>query len=183
MIAYKGFNSDLTCRGYQFVMGVNVTEKANCVKNGFHCAEDPLDCLTYYPCMDSSVYCIVDAGGDLDEDNTDSKISCTKLNIIKKLSREDFFLHSLAYMVDHPKRKWNSKVNENQAQTNNGYAVVRGLDPIACGSKVGDILAFAKEVPSKGKIEQVALICVDGINVLPNVWYDINLQERSPNYD
>ena len=29
MIAYKGFNPGLMCLGYQFVMGKNVTEKAN----------------------------------------------------------------------------------------------------------------------------------------------------------
>ena len=49
MIAYKGFLPGLICRGYQFRMGLNVTEKANCAHNGFHCAEDPLDCLRYYP--------------------------------------------------------------------------------------------------------------------------------------
>lgn len=48
MIAYKGFLPGLICRGYQFRMGLNVTEKANCAHNGFHCAEDPLDCLRYY---------------------------------------------------------------------------------------------------------------------------------------
>ena len=48
MYAYKGFEPDLSCRGYRFVMGKNVTPEANCASNGFHCAEDPLDCLTYY---------------------------------------------------------------------------------------------------------------------------------------
>ena len=35
MIAYKGFRPGLICRGYQFVMGLNTTEKANCRENGF----------------------------------------------------------------------------------------------------------------------------------------------------
>ena len=84
MIAFKGFNSDMSCRGYKFAMGINRTEKANCASNGFHCTENPLDCLNYYPRIDNSVYCIVDACGDVDEDDNDSKISCTELNIIKK---------------------------------------------------------------------------------------------------
>ena len=46
MKAYKGFNKGLTCRGYQFKADeVNVTKEANCVRNGFHCAENPLDCV------------------------------------------------------------------------------------------------------------------------------------------
>ena len=43
MIAYKGFNKGLICRGYQFSKGENITEEANCAKNGFHSAENPLD--------------------------------------------------------------------------------------------------------------------------------------------
>lgn len=52
MIAYKGFRPGLICRGYQFVMGLNTTEKANCRENGFHCAENPLDCLSYYSSLE-----------------------------------------------------------------------------------------------------------------------------------
>ena len=80
MIAYKGFRPGLICRGYQFVMGLNTTEKANCRENGFHCAEDPLDCLSYYSSLEHSEYYIVNAGGDIDEDEHDSKIACTILS-------------------------------------------------------------------------------------------------------
>ena len=179
MIAYKGFNKDLTCLGFQFVMGLNITKKANCHENGFHCAEDPLDCLTYYPDMNNSVYCIVDANGDRDEDDSDSKISCTELNIIKQLSREEFFLHALAYIADHPKRKWNSIIQEDKAIACNGYTVVRGPDPIACGRNIGDILAFAKESVDGDEIELITLAKVDGEKVMPGVWYSIDLQERN----
>ena len=110
MIAYKGFAPGLICREYQFVMGLNKTEKANCRQNGFHCAENPLDCLTYYPHMNQAEYYIVNAGGDIDEDGDDTKISCTELTILKKLTKEDFFLHGLAFMSDHPLREWSSHV-------------------------------------------------------------------------
>ena len=56
MIAYKGFNKGFICRGYQFSQGENVTEEANCAKNGFHSAENPLDCITYYGNIKDSVY-------------------------------------------------------------------------------------------------------------------------------
>lgn len=177
MIAYKGFKPGLVCRGYQFVMGLNTTEMANCAKNGFHCAENPLDCLSYYPDINQSEYYLVDAGGDIDEDGYDSKIACTELSIIKKLRKEEFFLHGLAYMVDHPLREWNTRVKKDKGEACNGAAVVRGTDPIAKGN-IGDILAFAKESPDKSKIVQVALALVDGKKILPSTWYGVELTER-----
>jgi hypothetical protein len=179
MIAYKGFAPGLICRGYQFVMGLNVTDKANCTANGFHCAENPLDCLTYYPNMEQSEYYLVDAGGDVDEDAVDSKIACTELTIRKKLSREEFFLHALAYMYDHPSRKCSRHVRRDQGMAEaNGYVVVRGADPVAMGKR-NSILALAKEGPGPHRIEQVTLICVDGKRAKPNVWYDADLKERA----
>lgn len=177
MIAYKGFRTGLVCRGYQFVMGKNTTDQANCRQDGFHCAEDPLDCLTYYSDMDSSEYYVVDAGGDVDEDAVDSKISCTELTVIKKLTKENFFLHALAYMADHPSRKWNRHVNPDRGEARNGFTVVRGSDPVAKG-KLGDILAFAKERTDGKSIGQISIAQVDGIRVLPDVWYGADLKER-----
>lgn len=177
MIAYKGFNPGLVCRGYQFTMGENVTAEANCAQNGFHSAENPLDCITYYGNINNSVYCIVEAGGDIDEDDRDSKIASTELRIIRQLSVEHLFLHGLAFMVDHPKREWSSHVSKDQATASNGYAVVRGSDPIAKGT-IGDILAFAKESKQGPSIERIALTRVDGKNIRPNVWYDIDFKER-----
>ena len=177
MIAYKGFDPSLVCRGYQFVMGLNVTEQANCRANGFHCAEDPLDCLSYYPNMKRSEYYLVNAGGDVDEDDNDSKIACTHLSSLKKLGREEFFLHALAYMVDHPGREWNRNVQKGSGRANNGFAIVRGADPVASGKK-GDILAFAKESPDGKRIIQIAVVKVDDQKIKTGVWYDTKLTER-----
>lgn len=177
MIAYKGFHPGLICRDYQFVMGLNTTAEANCAHNGFHCAENPLDCLTYYSNMEHSEYYLVQPGGDIDEDACDSKIACTELTIIKKLGREEFFLHALAYMADHPGRGWNHHVQKDAGCATSGFAIVRGVDPIAFGKK-GDILAFAKETPDSGEIVQVSVARVDGKKVKTGIWYDTNLTER-----
>lgn len=177
MIAYKGFHRGLVCRDYQFVMGLNVTEKASCRANGFHCAENPLDCLCYYPDIGQSEYYLVNAGGDVDEDSDDSKIACTELTILKKLEREELFLHALAYMVDHPKREWSDLVQKDTGYTKCGFAIVRGADPVATGQR-GDILAFAKEAPRSNDIIQIAVTRVDGKKIKAGTWYDTNLTER-----
>lgn len=177
MLGYKGFHKGLRCMGYQYKMGLNVTEKAKAVNYGFHYAEDPLDCLTYYPDMASSEYYVVDGAGDIDEDGTDSKIACTELTILKKLSKEDFVLHALAYMADHPKRKRNAKVCKGKGIAGGfGFVIVCGDDPVAKGKK-GDILAFAKE-DDAGNITEVAMVTVDGKKVKAGTWYSIDLSER-----
>lgn len=178
MIAYKGFHVGLVCLGYHFSMGINYTKDANCGINGFHCAEDPLDCLTYYPNMDTSEYYIVNAGGDIHEDGKDTKISCTELTIIKRMTRNEFVLHALAYIADHPKRSWNSRVSKDKGVAANchKFVVVRGKDPIACGPQ-GSTLAFAKEDDS-GNVVQIGLAEVDGVKIYPNTWYGIDLVER-----
>ena len=154
MIAYKGFLPGLICRGYQFRMGLNVTEKANCAHNGFHCAEDPLDCLRYYGDINHAEYYIVDAGGDIDEDGVDSKISCTELTILKRLTKKELFLHGLAFMADHPKRKWNSNIKVDKAEAWNGYA---------------------------GGIQQIVVAEIDGKTLQPGIWYGVELEKRMVN--
>lgn len=174
MIAYKGLNKDLTCIGYQFHLnGVNVTEKANCRANGFHCAENPLDCLRYYPDWQNSVYYVVKAEGDLDEDGEDSKISCTHITLLKELSMQELLLHALAYMVRHPRRERHYLVQWEKGAVHNGFAVTRGKNPRASG-KTGDILALAKEASDMAEIEEVALFMIDNETYLPDVLYDVN---------
>ena len=177
MIAYKGFQKGLSAAATSSCRGLTERKRQTGRENGFHCAENPLDCLSYYSDMDESEYYIVNAGGDMDEDGSDTKISCTELTVLKRLSREDFFLHSLAYMADHPLREWNIHVRKDRAEAYWGYAIVRGIDPAARG-KTGDMLAFAKEDPVSGRIVQIALAQIDGKKVRPDTWYGTDLTER-----
>lgn len=172
MKAYKGFNKDLTCRGYKFNEAeVNITDEANTGKNGFHCAENPLDCLSYYPNWDKSVYYIVEARGDISEDGSDSKISCTELTLVKKLNMLDFVLESIMYMVRHPRREWNGYVESERAEAEEGFAIARGKNPIAKG-KLGTVLGIARELRNSPEIATSVVFTVDGKNYFPDTWYN-----------
>ena len=179
MIAYKAFDIGLKCRGYQFFTDrVNITDKANCAQNGFHCAENPLDCLTYYGNWNEAEYWIVNAAGDIDEDNRDSKISCTHMKLIKKMTIKDFVAEALKYIYCHPKRENNNYVYENEAETDGLFVIARGLNPIAAGKK-GAILGFAKE-NGYGNITKIAMIEIDGKQFKKDTFYDIEGNEAYP---
>ena len=77
MKAYKGFNADMTCRGFQYKEGETYHEDiADLCHKGFHACEYPLDVLAYYP-PNSSVYHEVELEEVSDERADDSKV-CAK---------------------------------------------------------------------------------------------------------
>ena len=166
MKAFKGFRKDLTCLGFQFrENGINRTEEANCVQNGFHCAENPLDCFHYYPDWRNSVYCEVDAAA------VDSKISCTEMRLVRRLSLEQMLFEAAVYMVEHPKRKWNYRVRRETDTAWKGFGIVRGKNPKAAGKK-GEFLLILKEEQDRPEIEEIALIKIDGKRYHPDRFYD-----------
>ena len=82
MKAYKGFDKNMRCRGYQFAEGETYEHEGdvNLCESGFHACEDPVDCLLYYnPC--TSVYHEVELEGVSDERGDDTKIVCKKIRI------------------------------------------------------------------------------------------------------
>jgi len=177
MRAFKGFHKNLTCRGYQFQEKmVHQTLEANCRQNGFHCAENPLDCLDYYRDWNNSVYYIVNASGDINEDENDSKISCTEMVLVKKLTLNDFIFESIVYMVHHPMRDWHHRIIPNKAMAETDFTIVRGKQPIALG-KSGTILGIVKEYPESRAIMEIAILEIDGNKYMSDTWYDVSGQE------
>ena len=86
--SYKGFNKDMTCRGFQYKEGKEYeTSRVVVCNEGFHACEYPLDCLDYYP-PNTSVYHEVEQTGEFSSNSCsgDSKIASTKIKIGAKLS-------------------------------------------------------------------------------------------------
>ena len=82
MKAYKGFNKDMTCRGFQFEEGKTYeTEKAELCESGFHACTDPLNVWDYYGPIDGNRFCEVDVDGISDEKSNDSKVAAKKIKI------------------------------------------------------------------------------------------------------
>lgn len=177
MRAYKAFNIGLSCRGYQFVEGKNVTDEAKCVRNGFHCAVNPVDCLCYYPNVKTSEYWVVDAGGDIDEDSCDSKVSCTELIIIKKLSLNEYLMHCLVWLSKNSQSRIHSHVFQENGSARMGCAIVIGRNPIAKGV-LGDTLALLK-FNHAGHAIAMGIYTVGEHGIEPDKYYDVMGTERA----
>ena len=81
MKGYKGFNKDMTCRGFRYEVGKEYeTDKADVCHSGFHACEYPLDCFSHYA-PSESVYCEVEQSGEISKANDDTKVASTKIKI------------------------------------------------------------------------------------------------------
>ena len=86
-VYYKGFNKDLTCRGFQFKEGETYEEpEAKLCKSGFHACERPLDVLSYYE-PGKSVYHEVELDDVSPErESGESKVCAKKIKVGEALN-------------------------------------------------------------------------------------------------
>ena len=83
--SYKGFNTDMTCRGKQYEEGEEYEEhSAEACECGMHACEYPLDCFGYYP-PGSSVYHEVEQSGKISKNGDDTKVASSKMKIGSRL--------------------------------------------------------------------------------------------------
>ena len=86
MKAYKGFNKDMTCRGFQYEEGKTYeTDTAKLCDSGFHACENPLDCFGYYS-PGQSVYHEVEIEDNGERNDDDTKVVGKKITIGAELS-------------------------------------------------------------------------------------------------
>ena len=179
MRAFKAFNADMSCtlgKGkYQYAENMTFTEpRAQARECGFHCAEYILDCLKYYSANRDIVICPVEALGDISEDGTDTKVSCTILKIGRRLTWENVVLEAIRYLVNHPKFE-DPKIRRERGKSSDPYCIVRGKSPAAAGTK-GTVLGMIQEGP-RGKVKAIAIYKVNGREYKPGKYYDIDGKE------
>ena len=107
--AYKGFNKDMTCRGFRYEEDKEYeTDEAEVCKKGFHACEYPLDCLDYYSPNDS-VYHEVEQSGKLSKkEDGDTKIASTKIKIGASASIAGLVKAAIEYTTKRTKKEADS---------------------------------------------------------------------------
>lgn len=158
-------------------------ESSKTARSGFHCCENPFECLGYYPLGGNNRYFRVEAAGDINEDAAE-RIACTELTLLEELTHFKLAGYGMMYMVQHPLRdRWQQagrciKVAEAAtAEAANDIAIARGDHPRVKGPE-GSILGLILE-PVPGHIVAAKLFMADGQQA--GKWYtlrpDRTLQE------
>ena len=144
MRAFKGFNKDLICRGYQYEEGKEFhTERAECCDTGFHACEYPLDCFGYYDPA-HSVFHEVELSGEMDKSGDNTKVCATDIKIGARLSIAGLVKMAIDFTM--------SKVNkEAGSDERHGFASATGYKGASSVSDpTGVAVAWGHEARAKG---------------------------------
>lgn len=106
IIAYKGFEPDLTCRGFQYELGktYSLPERPKLCEQGFHACILPIDVIQYYS-PSTSVYAKVklsecDVMKDLYDFAFDTKICGRRIWISTRKICIDELIYETFYLLD-----------------------------------------------------------------------------------
>lgn len=193
--SYKGFNKDMTCRGFQYEEGKEYEEEtADACHSGFHACEYPLDCLGYYS-PNESVYHEVEQNGEFDRGEDDSKVASTKIKIGARLDISGLVKAAIDFTMSRVKKEAESDEDYGASSATGDYGASSANDSesvaVAWGYKgkamcvIGShiVLAEWKYIGSKeddryDRAEQEAwefvgakMFRVDGEKVKPDTWY------------
>ena len=121
--AIKGFNRNLTCRDFQFVVGETYTHDGpvKACESGFHAIEGfPLEVFEYYP-PSTSVYHRVMADGAIGRHTDDSKIAAEILTVGTEVGLSQLIINAVNWVIAKAKSE-----NTDHATGDKGAAISTG---------------------------------------------------------
>ena len=121
MKTYKGFNKDMTCRGFQYEEGKSYEEKEAIIcETGFHACEYPLACFKYYR-PSESIFHVVEQDGKISKHNDDSKVVSTKIKIGTEISISGLVKAAIEYTKERTKTENDSDSNYGASNATGNY--------------------------------------------------------------
>ena len=102
IIAYKGFDKNLCCRGFQFKVGEEYEQQGEikCCENGFHACTNPFDVLNYYDVDGKNRFCQVEQYGTIDNSDKDTKQASSKIKIKAEIGMTGLFKAGIEWIKE-----------------------------------------------------------------------------------
>ena len=188
--AYKGFDKDLKCRGFQFEVGKEYEEEsAKACEKGFHACESPLQVFDYYPPA-TSRYCEVEQSGVIDKE--DNKTASSKIKIGAEIGIPGLIKAHIEYVKSRCTSEHTdpematagyrgaATAGDSGAATSRGSSSV-GTDGVALArgnecrvrGGLGAILVIAEECTDSYAIKHWKAFVIDGEQYKPDTWYKL----------
>ena len=195
---FKGFNRDMTCRGFQFEEGKTYTHEGEvkACNDGFHFCENPIDIFDYYD-PGASVFRTVTGSGNIDKGNDDSKVAVSEITISAEISLHDLITSGIKFFFSRKYKKGSSKhstgdssassaTGDSSASSATGYgsassatgdasaAVCTGINSRVMAGKYGVVaLAWWNEGEERVEMRCAETGCGDGSDgkLKANAWY------------
>ncbi|WP_372595638.1 hypothetical protein [Actinotalea sp.] len=131
--AIKGFNPDLTCRGFQFAEGKEYTHDGNVdvCSSGFHAVTQPIDVFAYYPPA-TSVYHEVEVEGAVAATGGDSKVAGRVIRIGKRVELSELIQAQVEYV------RGNAKAPTKSGHSTGGRGAASATGDLGAALAIGD---------------------------------------------
>ena len=200
IIAYKGMDENMRCRGKQYEVGKTYTEdKADCCHAGMHACVNPFDVFLYYRLDGKNRFFEVECSGDVSKDDCDSKLACTELTIKGEMNFAGLVKATVQAVFDRVKEKGSvssgdystagTSGDSSTAGTSGNYSTAAATGAFCKAESTGSYsiaVANGYESKARGAIgdylvlteydSNLNLVCakmaqVDGDQIKPNVWY------------
>ena len=193
MKAYKGFDKDLKCRGFQYEISKEYEESgADLCLRGFHACENPLDTFRYYKPGESR-YCEVDVEDSGQRNTDDTKICGKHIKIGAEIGLKGVINAGVKFVFekceDATEEHTSGERGNAAASGERGTAVVTGRfgkasaeggqciavawgDESCASGKIGTWIVVS-EHDEDGNIINAAMAKVDGVTIKENTWYTL----------
>lgn len=178
IIAYKGFQQDWTCIGYQYEIGKTYVHKGNvkACKSGFHACEYPLDVLSYYSPAESK-FAVVKMSGETSKDSDDTKIASAKITIETEINLPEMVKKTVEWIkgkVDWDAAKVSNTGDWSAAEVSGkqSIAVALGWQSKAKASIDGAIVCVYRN--DDGELIHIKASKVGENNIKADTWYTLD---------
>ena len=127
IIAYKGMDKNMCCRGKQYEIGKTYTENnAICYISGMHACENPLDVFQYYRPDGKNRFFEVECSGAINKGENDSNFACTELTVKGELNFAGLVKATVNAVFNRVKGKEPFSIGNSSTAGSSGYYSTAG---------------------------------------------------------
>ena len=149
IIAYKGFDKDFKCRGFQYEVGKTYEMDGNiaCCNRGFHACESPIEVFDYYDML-TSRFAEVEQSGKIDKEAVSTKTCSSRIKIKAELKLADIINLGVEWLKEITSP---SKIEANNTSNNGDYAKIGSS---GYSAKIGSS-GYSAKIGSSGDYAQI----------------------------